>query len=254
VHIVIETRKLSKDYMRDENPVTALTAVDLQVQSGEFLALMGPSGSGKSTLLHLIAAMDRPSNGEVFVLGQDLRALGNRQLARWRNTHIGFIFQAFNLIPVLTALENVMLPLKLSVLNAKQQLEHATTALELVGLGDRVHHFPRQLSGGQEQRVAIARAIVTDPDFILADEPTGNLDGASANDVLTLLAALNSEHGKTILIVTHDPHAAHYARTTRYLEKGVLLPEGQVPQDWMATPASVPFPARSIAPSEIQPS
>jgi putative ABC transport system ATP-binding protein len=253
MNIAIETKKLSKDYMRDENPVAALKNVDLQVVRGEFLALMGPSGSGKSTLLHLIAAMDRPSDGEVLVLGQDLRALGNLQLARWRNTHIGFIFQAFNLIPVLTALENVMLPLKLTGLSPKQQAEHGRTALELVGLGDRLHHFPRQLSGGQEQRVAIARAIVTDPDFILADEPTGNLDAASANDVLGLLARLNKEFDKTILIVTHDPHAAHYAKTTRYLEKGVLLPVGQVPQDWMAAPTSVPFPSRLIASSEVQP-
>lgn len=252
MHIVIETRKLSKDYMRDENPVAALKDVDLQVACGEFLALMGPSGSGKSTLLHLIAAMDRPSNGEVLVLEQDLRALNNRQLARWRNAHIGFVFQSFNLIPVLTALENVMLPLKLTGLDAKEQFEHATTALELVGLGDRLHHFPRQLSGGQEQRVAIARAIVTDPDFILADEPTGNLDAASANDVLALLAALNNQHGKTILMVTHDPHAAHYAKTIRYLEKGVLLPEGQVPQDWMANSTSAPLPSRLVAPSETQ--
>ena len=252
MHIVIETRKLSKDYMRDENPVAALKDVDLQVACGEFLALMGPSGSGKSTLLHLIAAMDRPSNGEVLVLEQDLRALNNRQLARWRNAHIGFVFQSFNLIPVLTALENVMLPLKLTGLDAKEQFEHATTALELVGLGDRLHHFPRQLSGGQEQRVAIARAIVTDPDFILADEPTGNLDAASANDVLALLAALNNQHGKTILMVTHDPHAAHYAKTIRYLEKGVLLPEGQVPQDWMANSTSAPLPSRLVVPSETQ--
>jgi putative ABC transport system ATP-binding protein len=248
--IVVETKNLSKDYMRDENPVAALTNVDLQVASGEFLALMGPSGSGKSTLLHLIAAMDRPTNGEILVLGQDLRALNNHQLARWRNAHIGFVFQAFNLIPVLTALENVVLPLKLTGLDTKQQLEHARTALELVGLGDRLDHFPRQLSGGQEQRVAIARAIVTDPDFILADEPTGNLDAASANDVLTLLAALNNQHGKTILMVTHDPHAAHYARVTRYLEKGVLLPEGRAPEDWMAAP---PISSPSIPSSKSHP-
>jgi putative ABC transport system ATP-binding protein len=253
MHNVIETREVSKDYMRDENPVAALKNVDLRVACGEFLALMGPSGSGKSTLLHLIAAMDRPSNGEVRVLEQDLRALNNRQLARWRNAHIGFVFQAFNLIPVLTALENVMLPLKLTGLEAKEQLKHAIIALELVGLGDRLHHFPRQLSGGQEQRVAIARAIVTDPDLILADEPTGNLDAASANDVLTLLAALNRAHGKTILLVTHDPHAAHYAKTIRYLEKGVLLPEGQVPQDWMDNSAPAPLPSKLVAPSETQP-
>jgi putative ABC transport system ATP-binding protein len=252
MRVVVETRKLSKDYRRDETPVAALNNVDLQVAGGEFLALMGPSGSGKSTLLHLIAAMDRPTGGEVLVLGQDLRALGNRQLARWRNAHIGFVFQAFNLIPVLTALENVMLPLKLTGLDAKEQFEHATKTLGLVGLGDRLHHFPRQLSGGQEQRVAIARAIVTDPDFILADEPTGNLDAASANEVLKLLEALNNARGKTIVLVTHDPHAAHFARTIRYLEKGVLLPEGQAPQDWIASPGSALFQSRVVAPSETQ--
>jgi putative ABC transport system ATP-binding protein len=252
MEIVIETKNLSKDYMRDDNSVTALKNVSLEVRCGEFIALMGPSGSGKSTLLHLIAAMDRPSEGEVLVLGQDLRGFRKRQLARWRNRRIGFIFQAFNLIPVLTALENVMLPLKLTILDAKEQVEHARTALELVGLGDRFHHFPRQLSGGQEQRVAIARAIATDPDFILADEPTGNLDAGSANDVLGLLAALNNEHGKTILMVTHDPHAARFAKTTRYLDKGMLLPEGQVPQDWMATPVPPPSATTPAAQAQAQ--
>lgn len=251
MEIVIETKNLSKEYMRDENPVSALKNVGLEVRCGEFVALMGPSGSGKSTLLHLIAAMDRPSDGNVLVLGQDLRAMGKRELARWRNRHIGFIFQAFNLIPVLTALENVMLPLKLTGLDAKEQVEHARTALELVGLGDRFHHFPRQLSGGQEQRVAIARAIVTDPDFILADEPTGNLDAGSANDVLGLLAALNND-GKTILMVTHDPHAAHYAKTTRYLDKGLLLPESEVPQDWVAAPLPVPAQSGPISAPHVR--
>lgn len=249
--IAIQTKKLSKEYVRDENRVTALKNVDFQVPRGDFLALMGPSGSGKSTLLHLIAAMDRPSSGEVLVLGQDLRSLSGRELARWRNAHIGFIFQSFNLIPVLTALENVMLPLKLADLSTKQQSEHATTALQLVGLEDRLHHFPRQLSGGQEQRVAIARAIVTDPDFILADEPTGNLDAASANDVLTLLAALNQEHGKTVVMVTHDPHAALFARTIRHLEKGALLSEGEVPQDWVAATIAPPFHSRLVGGSEV---
>lgn len=234
---VIETRSLSKEYVRDENRVNALREVNIQIARGDFLALMGPSGSGKSTLLHLIAAMDRPTRGEVLLLGEDLRSLSGRELARWRNHHMGFIFQSFNLIPVLTAAENVALPLKLTRLRGRQQVEHATTALRLVGLEDRLNHFPRQLSGGQEQRVAIARAIVTDPDFILADEPTGNLDAAAANDVLQLLSALNTEHGKTIVMVTHDPHAAHYARTVRYLEKGSLLEEGQVPQDWLAAPS-----------------
>ena len=218
--------------MRDNNRVSALKGVDLSISRGDFVALMGPSGSGKSTLLHLIAAMDRPSGGEVLVLNQDVRSLGDHELSRWRNAHIGYVFQSFNLIPVLTALENVALPLKLTRLSAKQQVEHASTALQLVGLGGRLNHFPRQLSGGEEQRVAIARAIVTDGDVILADEPTGNLDASSGNDVLTLLSALNTEHAKTIIMVTHDPHAARVAETVRYLEKGVLLPEGQAPGDW----------------------
>lgn len=252
MEIVIQGKKLSKAYVREDNRVSALNNVDLEISQGDFLALMGPSGSGKSTLLHLIAAMDRPSSGEVLVLKQDLASLNSRELARWRNVHIGFIFQSFNLIPVLTALENVALPLKLTALNAKEQVEHATVALNLVGLGDRLHHFPRQLSGGQEQRVAIARAIVTDPNFILADEPTGNLDAASANDVLSLLAALNKEHGKTILMVTHDPHAAHYASIVRYLDKGILLPEGQIPQDWMAATAPTPFHSKPKLGSEAQ--
>lgn len=238
---VIEARRLSKDYAHDENRVSALKDVDLEVSRGAFLALMGPSGSGKSTLLHLVAAMDRPTSGEVLVLSQDPHSLGGRELARWRNVHIGFIFQSFNLIPVLTALENVALPLKLTHLSAREQVKHAGTALELVGLGDRMNHFPRQLSGGQEQRVAIARAIVTDPDLILADEPTGNLDAASANDVLNLLSILNTEDGKTIVLVTHDPHAAHCATTIRYLDKGVLLPEGQVPRDRITAPISRSF-------------
>src|SRR5947207_14510098 len=222
--IVIETRELSKEYIRDEFHVVALKNVNMTVTRGEFVALMGPSGSGKSTLLHLAAAMDRPTDGEILVLGQDLRALSERAIARWRNEHIGFVFQSFNLIPVLTAIENVELPLKLTRLKKKERLEHASTALKLVGLGDRLGHYPRQLSGGQEQRVAIARATVTDPKLILADEPTGNLDAASAEEVLTLLSRLNKEFDKTIVMVTHDPHAARYATVTRHLEKGRLLP------------------------------
>jgi putative ABC transport system ATP-binding protein len=224
---VIQTRHLTKEFIRDEFHVVALEQVDLEVHDGEFVALMGPSGSGKSTLLHLIAAMDSATNGEITVLGKNLRALTDGQIARWRNENIGFVFQTFNLIPVLTALENVELPLKLTNLKKKERLEHATTALKLVGLGDRLHHYPRQLSGGQEQRVAIARAIVTDPKLILADEPTGNLDAASAEEVLTLLSRLNKEFGKTIAMVTHDPHAARYATVTRHLEKGRLLPAEQ---------------------------
>jgi len=228
---VIEIEDLSKEYKRDEFQVLALQNVDLKIEQGEFVALMGPSGSGKSTLLHLIAAMDKPSSGEIRVLGHNLRQLSEREIAHWRNEHIGFIFQQFNLIPVLTALENVELPLKLTHLSKSERLEHARTALKLVGLEDRVHHYPRQLSGGQEQRVAIARAIVTDPALILADEPTGNLDAASAQDVLTILSRLNMAHGKTIVMVTHDPHAAKFATKVRHLEKGEMLAEGVVPAE-----------------------
>ena len=235
---IIETSRLTKEFLRDSFHVVALKDVDLTVSRGDFIALMGPSGSGKSTLLHLIAAMDSPTAGDMAVLGQDPHRLNDREVAGWRNRHIGFVFQSFNLIPVLTALENVELPLKLTHLKKKERLEHAETALKLVGLGDRMRHYPRQLSGGQEQRVAIARAIVTDPDILLADEPTGNLDAASAQEVLTLLSRLNAEFGKTILMVTHDPHAAKSARTIRYLEKGELLPLGQVPEDWSAAAAA----------------
>jgi putative ABC transport system ATP-binding protein len=229
---VIQTRDLTKEFVRDEFHVVALKDANIEIHKGEFVALMGPSGSGKSTLLHLIAAMDRPTDGEILVLGENLRALSDREIAHWRNVHIGFVFQSFNLIPVLTAIENVELPLKLTSLKKKERMEHATTALKLVGLGDRLTHLPRQLSGGQEQRVAIARAIVTDPDLILADEPTGNLDATSATEVLTLLSRLNKEFGKTIVMVTHDPHAARFATKIRHLEKGELLPEGQVPADY----------------------
>jgi putative ABC transport system ATP-binding protein len=228
-NVVIQTRDLTKEFLRDEFHVVALKDVDIEVRKGDFVALMGPSGSGKSTLLHLIAAMDVATGGEIRVLGQDLRALSDRQIAHWRNENIGFIFQSFNLIPVLTALENVELPLKLTNLKKQERLDHATTALNLVGLGDRLGHYPRQLSGGQEQRVAIARAIVTDPALILADEPTGNLDATSAQEVLTLLSRLNKEHSKTIVMVTHDPHAARFATKVRHLEKGELLAEGAVP-------------------------
>ena len=222
---IIETQNLSKQYVRDEFKVDALKDVTLTIEKAEFVALMGPSGSGKSTLLHLIAAMDRPTEGEIRVLGHNLRELSDRQIAHWRNEHVGFIFQQFNLIPVLTALENVELPLKLTNLKKAERVEHAATALKLVGLGDRMSHFPRQLSGGQEQRVAIARAIVTDPALILADEPTGNLDAASAQEILTILSRLNKEFGKTVVMVTHDPHAAQFASHVHHLEKGELIRE-----------------------------
>jgi putative ABC transport system ATP-binding protein len=230
--IVVSARGLTKEFVRDEYHVRALDGADIDIERGDFVALMGPSGSGKSTLLHLTAAMDRPTSGTITVLGHELTKLSERQIARWRNIHIGFIFQNFNLIPVLTALENVELPLKLTHLKKGERCQHAVTALSLVGLGDRMKHYPRQLSGGQEQRVAIARAIVTDPDLLLCDEPTGNLDSKSAVDVLSLLSMLNKEYGKTIVMVTHDPHAAHYATKVRHLEKGKLLPEGHVPEDW----------------------
>ena len=222
---VVTTVGLTKEFLRDGFKVAALDAVDIDIHRGEFVALMGPSGSGKSTLLHLIAALDRPTRGEMRVLGKNLAALNETALADWRSARIGFIFQSFNLLPVLSALENVELPLKLTPLTRKERLEHARAALSLVGLGDRLNHFPRQLSGGQEQRVAIARAIVTDPELILADEPTGNLDAAAAEDVMTLLSRLNHELGKTIVMVTHDAHAASFATTHWRLEKGKLLPQ-----------------------------
>ncbi len=229
---IIVTRELTRIYKRDQFQVTALEDASIEITQGDFVALMGPSGSGKSTLLYLIAAMDRATAGSIEVLGADLRALSDRQVAQWRNAHIGFVFQSFNLIPVLSAVENVELPLLLTNLSKKERREHAETALKLVGLGDRLTHLPKQLSGGQEQRVAIARALVTDPDLLLADEPTGNLDATSARDVLNLLSTLNRDYGKTIVMVTHDPHAARSARTVRYLEKGRLLPVGEVPEDW----------------------
>jgi putative ABC transport system ATP-binding protein len=226
---IISARRLTKEFVRDEFHVVALKEVDIDIEKGEFVALMGPSGSGKSTLLHLIAAMDSASGGEIRVLGHNLHELNDREIAHWRNEHVGFIFQSFNLIPVLTAVENVELPLMLTSLKKQERREHAATALNLVGLGDRLGHLPRQLSGGQEQRVAIARAIVTDPALILADEPTGNLDAAAAQEVLTILSRLNKEFGKTIVMVTHDPHAARFASKVRHLEKGELLAEGAAP-------------------------
>ena len=228
-NLVIETTDLHKEYQRDQFQVVALQNANMQVHKGEFVALMGPSGSGKSTLLYLIAAIDRPSQGRVRVLGQDLQTLSDKEIAHWRNENVGFVFQTFNLIPVLTARENVELPLLLTHLSKKDRIDHAETALKLVGLDDRMSHYPRQLSGGQEQRVAIARAIVTDPALILADEPTGDLDAHSAQEVLEILSTLNKEHGKTVVMVTHDPHAARHANKIRYLEKGELLPEGSSP-------------------------
>ena len=220
---IVQAISLTKTFQRGQVEVTALEHVDLSVKKGEFVALMGPSGSGKSTLLHLIAGMDKPTAGRLLVLGEEPATMTEHSLARWRTNHLGFVFQSFNLIPVLTALENVELPLKLTKLPRQRRRENAETALKLVGLSDRLDHFPRQLSGGQEQRVAIARAIVTDPDIILADEPTGNLDAASAKDVLELLQKLNRDFGKAIVMVTHDPHSAAAASRLLHLDKGKFI-------------------------------
>jgi putative ABC transport system ATP-binding protein len=221
---VVQARHVSKIFKRETFEVRALDDVSIDIATGEFLALMGPSGSGKTTLLNMIAAIDHPTSGELLVQGQDIFRFNDSQIARWRNEHIGYVFQTFNLIPVLTAFENVELPLLLTKLNPQQRREHVMTSLKLVGLEDRVNHLPKQLSGGQEQRVAIARAIVSDPTLLLADEPTGDLDSHSATEVLEILKRLNEDFHKTIVMVTHDPHAASYAHTTRHLEKGMLLP------------------------------
>jgi len=226
---IVQATGLSKVFERGQVKVVALEGVDFAVARGEFVALMGPSGSGKSTLLHLIAGMDKPTEGRLLVLGEEPAGMGERALARWRNHHIGFVFQSFNLIPVLTAQENVELPLKLTSLPRARRREMSATALKLVGLDDRVDHFPRQLSGGQEQRVAIARAIVTDPDIILADEPTGNLDANSARDVLALLQKLNKDVGKTVVLVTHDPHSAAAASRLIHLDKGKFVDAASEP-------------------------
>ncbi len=222
----VEIRNVRKIFKRESTEVVALENTNLALESGGFLCLMGPSGSGKSTLLNLIAGIDRPTSGEVIVDGKNISNMTESQLAPWRNHTIGFVFQSFNLLPVLTAFENVELPLLLTKLSKSQRRAHVETALSLVGLSERSLHYPRQLSGGQEQRVAIARAIVTDPALILADEPTGDLDAHSADEILTILEKLNRDSQKTIVLVTHDPRAAHHAKVTRHLDKGILLPEG----------------------------
>ena len=225
---LIELRDVTKSYRRDQIEVPVLDGVTITVPEGDFLGLMGPSGSGKSTLLNLLAGIDRPTRGSVQIGGTNISAMPERGLAAWRARHIGFIFQLYNLIPVLTAFENVELPLLLTNLSKKQRRDHVMTALNIVGLADREAHYPRQLSGGQEQRVAIARAIVTDPTLLLADEPTGDLDAKSAGEVLTLLQRLNSEFRKTIVMVTHDPHAAERAKHILHLEKGALVEQTAV--------------------------
>jgi putative ABC transport system ATP-binding protein len=220
---LITVQNVSKSYWRDKIEIPVLNNITINVEQGEFLALMGPSGSGKTTLLNLIAGIDRPSNGNIIVNGTDISTLGESALAKWRANNVGFIFQFYNLIPVLTAFENVELPLLLTKLSKAQRKKQVETALNLVGLGDRMHHSPKQLSGGQEQRVAIARAIVTDPILIVADEPTGDLDRHSAEEILTLMERLNKEFQKTIIMVTHDPHAAERAKLIKHLEKGDLV-------------------------------
>jgi len=219
---IVAIRRLSKVYAQGEINVTALDNISLDIASGEFLTLMGPSGSGKSTLLHIIAGIDRPTSGECRVQDIDVTQLNESQLADWRNQNVGFVFQTFNLIPVLTAFENVELPLLLTRLSRQQRRRQVETALDLVGLADRARHLPRQLSGGQEQRVAIARALVTDPALVVADEPTGNLDSHSAQEVLGVLQSLRADAGKTVIMVTHDPKAAAFGSRTIHLEKGEL--------------------------------
>ncbi len=219
---IVEIRGLSKSYRRGVQVIPVLEDIDLDIPEGEFLVLMGPSGSGKSTLLNLIAGIDNTDSGSIKVGGIDITLLTETELARWRAANVGFIFQFYNLIPVLTAFENVELPLLLSRLSRKERKEHVEASLQVVNLTDRMDHYPSQLSGGQQQRVAIARAIVTDPTILVADEPTGDLDRVSAEDILGLMVRLNQEFGKTIIMVTHDPHAAEKAHTIMRLEKGIL--------------------------------
>jgi putative ABC transport system ATP-binding protein len=219
---IVVVRNLSKIYRQGDINVTALNSVSLDIAPGEFVVLMGPSGSGKSTLLHIIAGIDQPTSGSAKVQGIDIARLNQSQLADWRNQNVGFVFQSFNLIPVLTAAENVELPLLLTNLSRKERRQQTQTALELVGLADRGHHRPDQMSGGQQQRVAIARALVTDPALIVADEPTGNLDAKSAGDVLEILQSLARTAGKTVVMVTHDPKSASYGSRSLHLEKGEI--------------------------------
>jgi putative ABC transport system ATP-binding protein len=220
---IVKLRGVTKTYQRGGEAVRVLEDLDLDVPTGSYEALMGPSGSGKTTLLNLIAGLDRPSNGSIEVAGKRLEGLGEGPLAKWRSSTIGFVFQSYNLLPVLTALENVELPLLLTALGSAERKKRAQTALRVVGLEERMQHYPRQLSGGQEQRVAIARAIVNDPTIIVADEPTGDLDRAAADDILALLEKLNTQLGKTILMVTHDPAAAERASIIRRVDKGKLV-------------------------------
>jgi putative ABC transport system ATP-binding protein len=224
---LIQVRNVEKQYTRGSETIRVLDGLNLDIEQGDFVAFMGPSGSGKTTLLNLLGGIDLPTSGSITVAGDEITHMSGLNLADWRARHVGFVFQLFNLIPVLTALENVELPLLLTKLSAKERREHVETALALVSLTDRMNHFPRQLSGGQEQRVAIARAIVTDPTFLLCDEPTGDLDRQSGTEIMDLLEQLSVSHNKTILMVTHDPAAATRAHTVLHLDKGVLVEAGQ---------------------------
>jgi putative ABC transport system ATP-binding protein len=219
---LISIQNISKSYWRDSLEIPVLREISFEIPEGEFLALMGPSGSGKTTLLNLLAGIDRPTSGTIVIGGTDLSTLSETGLAQWRSQFVGFIFQFYNLMPVLTAFENVELPLLLTKLSKKERRERTEFALEVVGLADRIHHYPKQLSGGQEQRVAIARAIVSDPKLLVADEPTGDLDKVSAEEIMQLLVQLSTQYKKTIVMVTHDPRAADRAHTIRHLDKGVF--------------------------------
>lgn len=220
---LIQVRKLDKRYVRGSEEIHVLQGLNLDVEAGDFVAFMGPSGSGKTTLLNLLGGLDVPTSGSVTVAGDEISHLSAAKLTAWRARHVGFIFQMYNLIPVLTAFQNVELPLLLTRLSKAERKRHVETALDLVGLADRMQHYPRQLSGGQEQRVAIARALVADPTFLLADEPTGDLDRRSAEEIMELITRLVDEHGKTVLMVTHDPRAAERAHALLHLDKGVLV-------------------------------
>lgn len=225
---LISCKQLTREFIKGDNIIRPLDGLDLDIPRGDFLALMGPSGSGKTTLLNLIAAIDSPTHGSLVIDGVDISSLSRNQLAAWRSKHVGYVFQLYNLVPVLTAYENVELPLLIHKLDRAQRHERVMTALQRVGIEDRSDHFPRQLSGGQEQRVAIARAIVTDPDIIVADEPTGDLDKPSAHAVMELLQTLNQDLGKTIIMVTHDPKTTQYATRTLHLDKGQLVYESNL--------------------------
>jgi putative ABC transport system ATP-binding protein len=226
---LVRIHDVHKHFTRGSERIEVLKGVNLEIPRGDFLALMGPSGSGKTTLLNLMGGLDTPSQGRIEVAGVQIGSLGGSQLSRWRSQNIGFVFQLYNLLPVLTAEKNVELPLLLTKLSKSERMKRVAIALKVVGLAERAKHYPRQLSGGQEQRVGIARAIVTDPTLLVCDEPTGDLDRRAGDEILDLLQALNRDHGKTIVMVTHDPHAAERARRTLHLEKGVLLADSGAP-------------------------